>query len=333
MRDVAALAGVSLKTVSRVVNDEPNVSPAVRERVNAAIQRLDYRPNLAASNLRRAGARTGLIGALVQDLSNSFSAGLLRALEDAARAHGTGVLAASLDEASEREQAIVHDLVTRRVDGLVLMPATERQDYLIGELRTGTPAVFVDRPPRGVDADSVTVDNLSGARIATQHLLDRGHRRVAGLFHLQQVPTVRERLAGFEEAQIERGLTVDPGLVVSGLTSSGQATEVTHALLDRADPPTAIFAARNILATGVVRALVERGMRRSVAVVGFDDFPLADLLDPPLTVIRQDVARIGRTVADILFDRIDGDDSAPRHVVLQPTLVVRGSGEIAPPAG
>ena len=144
MRDVAALAGVSLKTVSRVVNDEPGVSPDVRERVTAAVNRLDYRPNMAASNLRRTGARTGLIGALVQDLSNSFSASLLRALEDSARRHGTAVLAASLDEGADREQELVHDLVTRRVDGLVIMPASERQDYLVSELRSGTPAVFVD---------------------------------------------------------------------------------------------------------------------------------------------------------------------------------------------
>ena len=150
MRDVAALAGVSLKTVSRVVNDEPGVRQDVRERVSAAVLKLDYR--LAASNLRRTGARTGLIGALVQDLSNSFSASMLRALEDFARLRGTAVLAASLDEEGDREEELVHDLVTRRVDGLVIMPASERQDYLVSELRTGTPAVFVDRAPRGVDA-------------------------------------------------------------------------------------------------------------------------------------------------------------------------------------
>ena len=189
MRDVAALAGVSLKTVSRVVNDEPGVSPDVRGRVTAAVNRLDYRPNMAASNLRRTGARTGLIGALVQDLSNSFSASLLRALEDSARRHGTAVLAASLDEGADREQELVHDLVTRRVDGLVIMPASERQDYLVSELRSGTPAVFVDRPPRGVDADSVTVDNHRGGRLAAEHLLARSHRRIAALVDLETIPT------------------------------------------------------------------------------------------------------------------------------------------------
>lgn len=332
MRDVAALAGVSLKTVSRVVNDEAGVSTDVRERVGAAVRRLDYRPNLAASNLRRTDSRSGLIGVLVQDLSNSFSAGVLRSLEDSARLHRTAVLAASLDEAADREQEIVQDLVGRRVDGLVIMPASDRQEYLVSELRTGTPTVFVDRPPRGVDADSVTVDNLLGGRLATEHLLAGGHRRIAGLFHLEQVPTVQGRLAGFAAAHAARGLEPDPGLVVTGLTSSEAATAAVLRLLERPDPPTAIFAARNILAAGSVRALAERGLRRSVALISFDDFPMADLLDPPLTVIRQDTGRIGRTVADMLFARIDGDTSAPQHVVLEPTLVVRGSGEIPPPA-
>jgi LacI family transcriptional regulator len=331
MRDVAALAGVSLKTVSRVVNDEPGVSPDVRDRVTEAVRRLDYRPNLAASNLRRVGARTGLVGALVQDLSNSFSASLLRALEDAARRHGTAVLAASLDEESDREEELVHDLVTRRVDGLVIMPASERQEYLAAELRAGTPAVFVDRPPRGIDVDSVTVDNVGGARVAGEHLLSQGHRRIAVLSDMLTIHTASTRLTGFTEAYAGRGLRPDPRLVVSGIRSTDEATAVVHALLDLDRPPTAVFAARNILASGAARALAERGMRRDIALVGFDDFPMADLLDPPLTVIRQDVARIGKTVADLLFERIEGNTDPPRHVVVEPTLVVRGSGEIPPP--
>lgn len=332
MRDVAALARVSLKTVSRVVNDEPGVSNDVRERVTSAVARLDYRPNLAASNLRRTDARSGLVGALVQDLSNSFSASLLRALEDAARTRGTAVLAASLDEESEREVALVHDLMTRRVDGLILMPASARHDYLVAELRTGTPAVFVDRTPRGVDVDSVVIDNVGGARAATEHLLAQGHRRIAALLDMESISTASLRHHGYVGAHVARGLHPDPRLVVHNLRSPEESTEVLHALLSLEDPPTAVFTGRNILSAGAVRALAERGLQREVALIGFDDFPLADLLDPPLTVVQQDVARIGATVADLLFDRIDGDTAPPRHIVLQPTLVKRGSGEIPPPA-
>lgn len=332
MRDVAALAEVSVKTVSRVVNGEPNVSPEVRERVDAAVARLDYRPNLAASNLRRVGSRTGLIGALLQDLSNSFSSSLLRAIEDSAREHRTGVLATSHDEDVVREVEMMQDLVTRRVDGLVLMPASQHHDQLISELHGETPLVFVDRAPLGVEVDSVTVDSTLGGRLATEHLLAAGHRRIAALFHLEGLATVRDRLAGFTQAHASLGLEPDPRLIVTGLESPDDATRAVHALLALDDPPTAIFAARNILAVGSVRALAERGVRHSVALVSFDDFVTADLLDPPLTVVRQDVIRIGRTVAEMLFDRIDGYTGPPRHVVLDLTLIPRGSGEIVAPA-
>lgn len=332
MRDVAALAGVSIKTVSRVVNDEPGVAEPVRERVQEAVTRLDYSHNLGASNLRRAASRSGLIGALLQDVSNSFSAALLRSLEDAARSRGSAILSASLDEEPDRERSLVQDLVTRRVDGLVIMPSTLRQDYLSSEVRAGMPVVFVDREPRGVAADSVSVENREGAQMGTEHLLAQGHRRIACLTDLPEIATAQNRLAGFTQAFAERGLRPDARLTISGLRGAAAAEEAVVQLLDLDRPPTAVFAGRNDLAQGTVRALRRRGLSESVAVVGFDDFPLADLLTPGLTVIRQDVGRIGRLTADLLMARIDGDRSAPHRVIVEPTLVVRGSGEIPPPS-
>lgn len=332
MRDVAALAGVSIKTVSRVVNAEAGVADAVRERVQDAVERLDYRHNLGASNLRRGTGRSGLIGALLQDVSNSFSAALLRSLEDAARDRGTAILSASLDEEPDRERALVHDLVTRRVDGLVLMPSTDRQDYLSSEVRAGLPVVFVDREPRGVAADSVTVENFEGAQMGVEHLLAQGHRRIACLTDLAEIYTARDRYEGYVEAFRGRGLRPDAKLSVQALRGAGAAEAAVLHLLDLAEPPTAIFAGRNDLCHGSVRALRQRGLSDSVALVGFDDFPLADLVSPPLTVIRQDVGRIGRVTAELLMARLDGDTSAPQRIVVEPTLVVRGSGEIPPPA-
>lgn len=330
MRDVAALAGVSLKTVSRVINDEPGVKDEIRTRVSAAADRLDYRHNRGASNLRRSSGRTGSIGALVQDVSNSFSASLLRALEDSARARGNAVLAASLDEEEARERALVNSLVERRVDGLVIIPATSRQDYLAGDLRAGLPVVFVDRKPAGVDADSVSVDNVEGGLLATNHLLAQGHRRIAAILDNISIPTAEQRRRGYFKAHAARGVSPDPDLVVTEVRDASHAQEAADRLLALPDPPTAFFAGRNVISLGVARALAARGLRHSVAVVGFDDFPMADLLEPPLTVIRQDVTRIGRLAAELLFARIDGDTSAPTHVVLEPTLVCRGSGEIPP---
>lgn len=331
MRDVAALAGVSLKTVSRVVNREAGVSDDLRERVERAVERLDYTHNLTASNLRRSHGRTGVVGALVQDVSNSFSVRLLRSLEDAAREHQCVVLAASIDEETERERALVADLVARRVDGLILMPSTADQSYLASEVRAGLPTVFVDRPPRGVEADSVVVDNHRGAREAVAHLLSGGHTRVAVLVDLISIPTAAARLRGYESAMRAAGVRPDPKLVVTGLRTSDEAQAALVAMLARPDPPTAVFACRNILSIGAIRALRQLGLSEQVALVGFDDFPLADLMTPSLTVVRQDVREIGRRAAELLFSRIDGDTSPPRRILSIPTLVVRGSGEIPPP--
>lgn len=330
MRDVAALAGVSFKTVSRVVNAEAGVSADLRERVRSAAEQLNYRPNLQASNLRRAEPRTATVGALLQDVGNSFSAELLRALENRLRRRGIAVLAASLDEEPDREREMVGELVARRVDGLVLMPATTSQEYLVSERRAGLPTVFVDRAPRGVDADSVTVDNRAGGQLATRHLVAQGHRRIAVLGDLVTIDTAAQRLAGVTDVLATVGGSVTD-LVRHDLRSAQAAQAAVTDLLTLPDPPTAIFAGRNDLSIGAVRALRAAGRSHLVALVGFDDFPLADVLEPALTVVRQDVARVGDEVGRLLFARLDGDTSGPVHVVLEPSLVVRGSGEIPPP--
>jgi len=330
MKDVAALAGVSVKTVSRVVNREDGVSNAVNTRVQRAVGQLGYRHNLAASNLRRGHGRSAMVGALLQDLSNSFSSSLLRSLEDAVRDRDWAIVASSLDEEPDRERTLVEGLVRRRVDGLMLMPATLRQDYLADDLRSGLPVVFVDRRPNGVDADSVTIDNVFGARIAVEHLLAHGHRSIAFLGDLETIQTAAARYQGFLAAHSQAQLTPVPRLVLQGIRSQEEAHEAVTQLMASAEPPTAIFAARNSLAAGAIRALHECGAQRRVALVGFDDFPLADIVDPPLTVIRQNVTAIGSEVAKRLLARIDGDDSVPHHVVLRPELVPRGSGEVRP---
>lgn len=325
MREVAALAGVSVKTVSRVVNHETGVSPAIRMRVREAIDRLDYHPNLAASALRRASG-TATVGALVQDLGSSFSADMLRAIDDTVRSHDSALLTASLDEAADPEEKLVASLVRRRVDGLILVPATMRQDYLLPELRAGTPVIVVDRRPRGIDVDSVTVDNAGGAAQAIGHLLDQGHRRIATITDVPQVMTAVERRDGVRRAFARRGLTAPETLMLSARTAD-EAQAHVHALMSGSQRPTAVFAARNVIAFGTYRALAALGLSGQVAVVGFDDFPPADLLAPPLTVVRQGTTRIGRTAATMLFERIAGEDCPPRHVVFDCELVLRGSGE------
>jgi LacI family transcriptional regulator len=330
MREVAALAGVSLKTVSRVVNDEHGVSPELRERVSAAVRALDYRPNLAASSLRRGAERAGVIGVLVPDLADPAAAELLATVEDAVGAHGIALLVASVGGGREREEELLHGLVTRRVDGIVLVPSSGGQGHLRSELRSGTPVVVVDRSPRGTSADSVVIDHRAGAREATLHLVRKRHRRVAGVFQAVPETVAGLRLEGYTAALEERGRRLRPELVVTGSGSRDEAAAAVSGLLDGPEPPTALVTAGREQTLGALRSLTERGLRGRIAHVALDDVDCGALLDPPLTVVRYDVSRLATVAADILLERIGGRTGRARRVVLTPSLVERGSGELRP---
>jgi LacI family transcriptional regulator len=328
MRDVAALAGVSLKTVSRVVNQEPGVSPELVRRVLDAVGLLGYRHNLTASSLRRADQKTATIGLLLEDVANPFSSELHRAIEDVAREHGTLALASSSDEDPDRQRELLHALVSRRVDGLIAVPASGNQSSLLRERLLGRPMVLVDRP--APEADSVTVDNRAGAARALRHLVAHGHRRVAFVGDLRSLWTAIERHAGYVEGLAAEGIALDPHLVVMDVRGVDAAERAVSGLLSSAEPPTALLTGQNLITIGAIHALQRLGLQHRVALVGFDDFPLADLLDPRVSVVTQDPTAIGRTAAELLFGRLDGDRGPHRHVVLPTRLLPRGSGEIRP---
>ncbi|CAN5579344.1 LacI family DNA-binding transcriptional regulator [soil metagenome] len=330
MRDVAALAGVSLKTVSRVVNREAGVTDELVARVTAAAERLDYRPNLTASSLRRGDGRTRTIGLLLDNIANPFSASLYGAIEEVARPLGVVVLAGSLDEDGDRERGLAESFIARRVDGLIIAPTRADQSYLQNDQLAGTALVFVDRAPTLLAADSVTSTNADGARVATQHLLDHGHRRIAFLGVQTKISTGAQRHAGYCDALDRAGLTAEPALVRQGLRSSEEARGALLEMLDLPEPPTAVFASQVLLNIGAIQALRDRGLQHRVALVGFDDVSLADLIDPPVTLVAQDVPEMGRIAATRLFARLDGDESPPQQLLVPTTLVVRGSGEIRP---
>ena len=330
MQQVAAAAGVSLKTVSRVVNRETGVSAELIARVEAEVQRLGYRHNLAASQLRR-GRRTASIGVLLQDLGNDFCAELLRAVEDRARESGVVVISASLDEEVDREHELIVGLVERRIDGIILMPASHDHSYLAEEMEAGVEVVFVDRHPARLHVDSVATDNHGGARSAVRHLVAAGHRRIGFVGDDQSIDTARERLEGYRAGLAEAGLPVDRELERPGYGSPTGSERAVMDLLALPDPPTALFTARNDATVGAVRALRQLGQAHHTALVGFDDFATADLLEPAVTVIRQDARGQGLTAVDLLLARLGGADDPVRRVVLGTTLVPRGSGELPGP--
>lgn len=332
MRHVAALAGVGIKTVSRVINEEYGVSEATRKKVLDAIAQLNYHLDVTAGSLRRPGRRTLSVGLLLPSVSNPFSGEIHRAMEDALGVRGIAVFAASLDDDPQREQAIIAAFLGRRVDGLVLTPIAKNQAYMIPEHSRNLPMVFIDREPVGVEADAVVTDNAVGAGKAAAHLMAQGHTKLAYLGDRTDIQTARERRRGFLEEIGRAGIPVSSLPVIENLHDEEAARRAALELLSSEDPPTAIFSSQNLVTFGTMRALKELGVHKRVALVGFDDFTLADMMEPGVTVIAQHPERIGVLSAERLLARIDGDDQPPRTYIVPSELIPRGSGEIRLPA-
>ncbi|MEV0040990.1 LacI family DNA-binding transcriptional regulator [Streptomyces sp. NPDC056909] len=328
MKDVAARAGVGLKTVSRVVNAEPGVTPDTERRVQEAIEALGFRRNDSARVLRK--GRTASIGLVLEDLADPFYGPLNRAVEEVARAHGALLINGSSAEDPEREQELVLALCARRVDGLIVIPAGHDHRYLEPEIKAGVATVFVDRPAGRIDADTVLSDSFGGARSGAAHLIAGGHRRIGFIGDQPRIHTAIERLRGYRTAMADAGLAIHDDWVSLGTTAPERVRDAVIAMLAGPEPVTAIFAGNNRVTVTAVRVLAAH--HRPVAFVGFDDIELADLLNPGVTVIAQDAATLGRTAAERLFSRLDGAADAPSRVVVPTRLIARGSGEIPPPS-
>ncbi|HYB30601.1 MAG TPA: LacI family DNA-binding transcriptional regulator [Solirubrobacteraceae bacterium] len=326
MVDVARAAGVSLKTVSRVINGELGVRPATMERVLEASQALRYERNDLAASLRHR-ARSFTLGLVIEDVANPFYSAIAQAVEESAWARSSLLITASVREDPQRERELVMALLRRRVDALLVVPAGTDHRY-IHEAGFSTKIVFLDRPPAKTKADTVLAENAAGARRAVEHLLGGGHTRIAFIGDDVRLFIARERLSGYRRAFRRAGIEVNEELVSVGNGTSASAKQATRELmaLPPARRPTAIFAGNNRCTVGVLHALDRR--RNRVALVGFDDFELADLLG--VTVVRADPYRIGQLGAELAFDRIDAEDAEPKRVVVSAELVPRGSGEIRP---
>lgn len=333
MKDVAGAAGVSFKTVSRVVNGEDGVSPELTERVQHAIDLLDYQPDDRARRLRSGEQSSATIGLIHADIANPFFAAVHSGVEQVASAAACLILSGSSGHAPERQQDLVRTFAGRRVDGLIVVPVGDTSaaytpsPAVEAEIERGTPVVFIDRDP-GLQADVVVSDNFGGAKLATQHLLAGGHRRIAFLGSRGHVYSAAERSRGFVETMGRAG--VASTLFELDVRSTAQAEALVTAMLAADEPPTAIFAAQNYLSIGSVRALHRAGRQHDIALVGFDDFEMADVVEPQITVIPQDGQALGRMAGELLFARIAGADGPPVREVLPVSVIARGSGEITP---
>ncbi|MEO6714482.1 MAG: LacI family DNA-binding transcriptional regulator [Mycobacteriales bacterium] len=325
LSDVARLAGVSGKTVSRVISGQHNVSVETRERVMAAATRLRFRPNHLARDLRRGGVTT-TVGFVMGDLTNPFYSSVAAGIEREMARHGLTMVIASTDDDPGHEAQVVAAMLERRVRSLLIVPIAPDQSYLEGERQLGTPVVCIDRPAHNLAADSVLFANREGAAMAVRSLVERGHRKIGFIGSSPTLYTHLERLSGYRDALIDAGLRVSREWERSDAHDTESASRATHELLAGEDPPTAILAANNRASTGVLRAL--RDTVRRIAFIGFDDFDLADTLG--ITVVAHDPANMGTEAARLALTRERDLSGAPTQVVLPTHLVHRGSGELPP---
>ncbi|NUU21262.1 MAG: LacI family DNA-binding transcriptional regulator [Streptomycetaceae bacterium] len=331
LSDVAQVVGVSAKTVSRVLNGDGPAAPETKRRVLEAAAELGFQPNLMARNIRT-GDPDSTIGLVIPDMANPFFGTVASGIEAVASERGLTVILGSSDDDPERERSLVATFLARRVSALLVVPSPGADHRPLRAQRSGgPPVVFLDRPGQGLAADCVVSANRTGARAGVAHLLAQGHRRVAFLGDLPgNLYTRRERLLGYRDALAEAGLPYDRDLIDNGHDQDATAA-ATNRLLTHRRPPTAVFAANNFAAMGAVLALARAG-RRDIALVGFDDIPLAEVLQPALTVVAQDPVTIGRTAAERVFARLDGDRSRAHATEVPTQLIPRGSGELPPPA-
>lgn len=326
MKDVAEVAGVALKTVSRVVNGEPTVSPETTDRVRHAIDQLGYRRNEGARQLRQ--GRSQAIAMVVRDIADPFFAAIGRTVETRAESDELVVMIGSSHDDPAREREVALGFCARRPNALIIAPIAKRQDYLLPDLADGLPVCAVDRPAQGIAADAVLSDNSGGIRMAVEHLLSFGHRRIGYLGDDPAVFTSRERVASFRSTMAVHGVQVNEDEVRLGAPTPDAIAAALRTLLDPSDPVTALITGNNRITVEVLRRLVDTPSRP--ALVGFDDLELAELLRPAITVVAQDPHAIGTAAMDLLADRLTDPSRPPKEIRIPVRLIPRGSAESPP---
>ena len=328
IHDVAHNAGVSATTVSRYLNNRIELPPATTARIDAAIAKLDYRPNLLAKRLST--GKSEAIGLVIPEIREPFFAELASAVEDEAERHGYTIFMSSTRGDRRREIECLNRLHDRHVDGLVMMTNTPDDGTLAALIGPRKNVVLIDEDIPNASVPRVFVDNEPGAHRATRYLIDAGHGEIAYLSGPDRLFSVEERRTGFLRAMREAGLSARPDLMRGGSFSPDLARAAVLTMLELPKPPTAIFASSDYLAIGTMRAIRQKGLRipDDISLIGFDDMPLTDIFDPPLTAIRQPVEQLGRTGFQRLYALMTGK-RPPRITRLAVELIERQS--VAPP--
>lgn len=330
LKEVANLAGVSIATVSRVINNAPNISDETRLRVQKAMKAINYRPSRIAKRLRSKSVTGNLVGVLFPDISNPFYVDVLTGIEDFLHSHSYLLIMCNLSQNAEKEKMYVDALVSESVDGLIVAPANEMDENIIALEKDNIPFVCIDRGLKDVKADIVLVDNVKGAYEAISFLIRQDYRKIAYISGLPEIPTSQQREAGYRQALEESGIPYMNELVKYGDSGMQSGIRLTRELLEQDQRPDAIFTGNNLITLGALEAVMKAGLHipEDIAVIGFDDMPFSGTLNPPLTAVRQPAYEIGRRAAELLYQRILEPARPNVKIVLETELIIRKSTRV-----
>ena len=327
LSDVAKKAGVSIATVSRVINNGTNVNEATRARVLKTIKELKYQPSRVAKRLRSKSVSSNLIGVLIPDIQNPFYVDVFRGIEDVAYENNYAIIMCNFAQDEKKEKMYLDILQSEAIDGLIAAPAHERDNKVIKLVKDGLPIVCFDRDLIGVDVDVVLVNNRDGAFSAVDHLAKSGYKRIAHISGLAQIPSSQLREKGYREALEANGLPFDPKLVKHGDSKHDSGVRLCDELLSLPNPPDAIFTGNNLITLGALETIHKRGVKipQEVAIIGFDDMYWSISLNPPLTAVFQPAYEIGRRSGELLIQRIKDPKRPTIQMMLSAQLMIRSS--------
>jgi DNA-binding LacI/PurR family transcriptional regulator len=327
LNKVAEKAGVSIATVSRVINNSAKVNPETRLRVQQIIKELKFRPNRVAIRLRNKNASGNLLGVLVPDIQNPFYIDVLKGIEDVAYENKYALIMCNFSQDEKKEKRYIEILQAESIDGLIAAPTHELDQHVINLVKSGMPIVCVDRGLSGVDVDVVLVENKNGAFTAVNHLAKSGYKRIAYISGLPQIPSSKQRELGYLEALKANGLPVDRILIKYGNSSHESGIRLCEELLNMIVPPDAIFTGNNLITLGALETINKKGWKipEKIAIIGFDDMYWANSLNPPLTAVRQPAYEIGKRAAEQLLQRINDPSRPTMSMILKTELMIRKS--------
>jgi len=327
LNSVAEKAGVSIATVSRVINNNPNVNIETRIKVEQAIKALKYKPNRVAKRLRNKSSSSNLLGVLIPDIQNPFYVEVLRGIEDVAYKNNYVLIMCNFAQNEKKQKIYLDILRSESIDGLIAAPTNENDQEVISLVKENLPIVCVDRGLKDVDVDVVLVENQAGAYSAVDYLAKSGYKRIAYISGLPQIPSSQQREKGYLEALKANMLKIDKNLIKYGDSRHESGLKLCEELLNLSNPPDAIFAGNNLITLGAIETIHKKGLRipADIAIIGFDDMYWSNSLNPTLTAVRQPAYEIGKQAAEQLILRINDPSRPPISMLLKTELMIRNS--------